>query len=274
MRIETHDKGAAIRTQHCLLFIVTALLASCGGGGGGGPSGPSTPQETVSSVLVTPNAASLRSGETLQLTATAVASNGSQITGCSFTFTSLLPVVASVTPSGLVSAGSPGGAIIRVAANCGPAGTGTGTATITVTLALVTVGGIYDIVHTITGTNCLAVNNLFSTPATVSHTPGSSQITLTFGSFQLRGTLQAGGVFVISPNLVNNIAPPGVLSQTWSVQGQFTEGGLGGLLGLVTISTSVNPDGSFDLIAPGDPIPCTIQATWEGVKIAGEPNDL
>ena len=92
-----------------------------------------------------------------------------------------------------------------------------------------------------------------------------------FGTFQLNGTVQAGGVFVFPP-LGNNIFTPGILSQTWAAQGVFTVDGLGAV---ITIDTSMNPDGTFN-VPQGGPaaIPCTINATWAGTKTAGPPNVL
>ncbi len=77
------------------------LLASCGGGGDGGT--PQVKPVTVATVRVTPSAAALDIGATIQLNATATDAIGTVIAGKTVTWTSATPAVATVTTTGLVS---------------------------------------------------------------------------------------------------------------------------------------------------------------------------
>src|SRR3981081_1147537 len=60
------------------LVAVGSLLSACGGGGGDAGGGGGTQTPTLSSITVGPASASVAAGLTLQFTATAVYSDGSQ----------------------------------------------------------------------------------------------------------------------------------------------------------------------------------------------------
>lgn len=97
-------------------FGVSLILFSCGGGGGGDkPDGPVTPSKVaVTSVSLSKTEADLIIGSTLQLTATVNPSNATEKT---VTWTSSNTTVASVTPTGLVTANAAGTA--NITASCG-----------------------------------------------------------------------------------------------------------------------------------------------------------
>lgn len=100
------------------LFVLglSIILLSCGGGGGGDkPEGPITPSKVVvTSVSLSKTEADLVVGSTLQLTATVNPSNATEKT---VTWTSSNTTVASVTPTGLVTANAAGTA--NITASCG-----------------------------------------------------------------------------------------------------------------------------------------------------------
>ena len=116
------------------LLALSALgLVSCGGGGEDKPDGPITPANIpVSSVTLSKTSAELIIGNTLQLTATVSPSNA---TDKSVTWTSSNSTVASVSPTGLVTAKAIGSAVITV-----KAGSKSGTCAVTVTAS----GGLDD----------------------------------------------------------------------------------------------------------------------------------
>lgn len=97
-------------------LLITAIVSSCGGGGGGDkPDGPITPSTiAVSSVSLSKTEADLVIGKTLQLTATVSPSNATDKT---VTWASSNSTVASVTPTGLVTANAAGTA--NITASCG-----------------------------------------------------------------------------------------------------------------------------------------------------------
>lgn len=98
------------------LALFAISLMSCGGGGGGDkPDGPITPDAVaVTSVTLSKTEADMIVGSTLQLTATVNPSNASDK---HVTWTSSNAAVASVTPTGLVTAISAGNA--NITASCG-----------------------------------------------------------------------------------------------------------------------------------------------------------
>ncbi|MGH7584625.1 MAG: Ig-like domain-containing protein [Gemmatimonadales bacterium] len=101
IRLEQGGRPAA-----ALVFAALAL-AACGGDGGGG-SGP----EPVASVTVAPSDVTLPVGESQQLTATARDAAGAALAGRTITWESSDDGVATVTPTGLVSAVGPGAATV------------------------------------------------------------------------------------------------------------------------------------------------------------------
>lgn len=87
-------------------FVLALTVASCGG-----RDGPTDP-ETVASVLVTPDTATLVVGTTRQLTGSALDASGHPLAGRRMVWTSSSSVVAAVDSLGLVKALSPGVATI------------------------------------------------------------------------------------------------------------------------------------------------------------------
>src|SRR5204863_6580386 len=84
------------------------------------------PVASVASVAVSPATASIRVGQTVQLTATPKDSAGSALTGRTVTWASSNTAVATVSPSGLVTTKAAGSATITATSE-GKAGSATGT---------------------------------------------------------------------------------------------------------------------------------------------------
>ena len=100
-----------------MCLVAASVLSSCGGGGGDKPnSGPYTPPANVavSSVSVSPSTSELVIGSTVQLSATVSPSNA---TDKSVTWSSSNQTVATVTPTGLVTAKAEGSANITANAS-------------------------------------------------------------------------------------------------------------------------------------------------------------
>lgn len=146
-----------------LLALGTAsMVAACGGRGGDTPASP----VTVTSILVTPPAASIAQGTTVQLTATPRDVRGNALSGRAIVWSSSNVGIATVTLTGLVAGLSAGGPIAVTATSEGK----TGAAQVTVTAppvasvtvspatASVTVGGMTQLVATLrdAGNNVLA----------------------------------------------------------------------------------------------------------------------
>lgn len=105
----------ATYTKALILFVSPLIIYSCGGGGGDKPNGPITPSVVpVTSVTLSKTSAEMEIGNTLQLTATVSPSNA---TDKSVTWGSSNSSVATVTPTGLVTAKAEGSA--NVTASCG-----------------------------------------------------------------------------------------------------------------------------------------------------------
>lgn len=109
----------ACASRPSLGLLLTALLAACGG--------DSTSAPNIASLEVSPSSASLVSGATQTLTATARDSKGSAIAGASIAWTSSSDAVVTVSASGLVTAVAPGTATISASS-----GGRSATATLTV----------------------------------------------------------------------------------------------------------------------------------------------
>jgi uncharacterized protein YjdB len=88
------------------------ITASSEGQSGSAAITVTVPPPTVAVVTVTPSNADLETGESVQLTATARSSNGTIISGQTFSWLSSNPAVATVSSSGLVQAVSAGSATI------------------------------------------------------------------------------------------------------------------------------------------------------------------
>lgn len=104
-----------MKTPKILAVIAIATIVySCGGGGGDKPDGPITPSVvSVTSVSVSKTAEELVIGNTLQLSATVSPSNATDKT---VTWSSSNSTVASVSPTGLVTAKAEGSA--NITASC------------------------------------------------------------------------------------------------------------------------------------------------------------
>lgn len=105
------------RLLKTVFFILPlALLYACGGGGKDNPSTPYTPPANVavSSVSISTTSAELEIGKTLQLTATISPSNA---TDKSVSWTTSSATVATVTPTGMVTAKAEG--TTNITATCG-----------------------------------------------------------------------------------------------------------------------------------------------------------
>ncbi|MBL0170536.1 MAG: Ig-like domain-containing protein [Gemmatimonadaceae bacterium] len=91
-----------------LTLASVALLFACGGGSDTpttpNPPPPPPPNNTVTSVVVTPGSVALSVPASVQLTATARNSAGTELTGQTYTWTSSASAVATVAQTGLVTA--------------------------------------------------------------------------------------------------------------------------------------------------------------------------
>lgn len=108
-----------MKTFKALAFIaIAAVVCSCGGGKEDKPDGPITPSVVaVTSVSLSKTESELVIGNTLQLTATVYPSNATEK---NITWNSSNTTVATVTPTGLVTAKAAGTAeIIALSANSG-----------------------------------------------------------------------------------------------------------------------------------------------------------
>ena len=119
-------------TPRSAALAILVFLSSCGGGGGDGTTVPAIP--AVSTIEVSPSAASLTPSETQQLTATLKDATGQALSGKTLTWTSSAPAQATVSNSGLVTAVSGGTATITATSEGK-----SGTALITVTVPVATV---------------------------------------------------------------------------------------------------------------------------------------
>jgi glucose/arabinose dehydrogenase len=108
------SKPSMNRMLPAVLPMLVASIAGCGGDGSNVP-GPS-PVAPVASVTVTAPATTVPVGGTVQLTATAKDANGTVLEGRAFEWATSDASVASVSPTGLVTALAEGPVEIRVTA--------------------------------------------------------------------------------------------------------------------------------------------------------------
>ena len=113
------------------VFLVALLASACGGDDDPEPMGV----QEVANVSVDPGTATLASfGATQQLSASATDASGGNVAGATFTWSSSAAAVATVSPTGLVTAVSNGTATVTATAD----GI-SGTASITVAQAAATI---------------------------------------------------------------------------------------------------------------------------------------
>jgi hypothetical protein len=130
------------RTTHVRLLRSTALLlglalatANCGGGGDSGPSGTTAPDNTVTSITISPSSElSVVSGTTTTFSASATAHDGHVISNPSITWTSSSPAVAVMSGAQLTA--------VKVGTATITATSGTATASVSVT---VTPGAVHQL---------------------------------------------------------------------------------------------------------------------------------
>jgi uncharacterized protein YjdB len=90
-------------------ILIPVLVLGCGGDEGAGVQEP----DRVAAVIVSAPTTMIRVGDTVQLTASARDADGNVLEGRSFTWTSGIGTVASVSPNGLVTGLVKGASEIR-----------------------------------------------------------------------------------------------------------------------------------------------------------------
>jgi len=101
--------------QIALGCVLTACLAACWGGGAADqPAGPNGTTPPFTRLALAPSSATVRSGDTVRITATPLDAQGSAVAGLPApTFESSDPITASVDAGGLVTGQAQGTAFIR-----------------------------------------------------------------------------------------------------------------------------------------------------------------
>lgn len=100
-----------------ILLVLAAPIAGCGGSSGNSNAGgQSPPPVAIATVSISPSAASLEVGATVQLTARALTASGQGVDGAAFTWSADRLAVATVTNGGLVQAMGEGETPIRARA--------------------------------------------------------------------------------------------------------------------------------------------------------------
>ncbi len=226
---------------------VAATLVSCGGDSGTGPV--VVPPKTVSRVDVSAATSTITNAQTVQLSATARASDGTSVSS-SFTWVSSATNVATVNASGLVTGVSAGTAVLSATA-----GSATGTTTITVTAAA---GVLNSVAATITdGTIQLGQ---FTQVSVIGRDGGGGTVALgtrvvtwsssnaTIATVGATGTVTGVGV---GSTIINVAVQDGAVSRTASVT--------------VTVTSIPGAPVSADVFMPG----LTFSAFQTIVKVGG-----
>lgn len=200
--------------------ILAGTITGCGGGDNGG-TGPDP--NAVSSVVVAPPTASLNAvGATTTFSAEARNSSGAVVSGKSFTWTTDAGGVATVNPSGVVTAVGNGTATIRATV---VGGTQSGTASVTVQQAVQAVA-----VTPATGTVVVGRTLLLTGSAT---DPGGAAVSpppaLTWSSSNtaVATVSTAGLVSGIAPGSANVTAASGAVSASAAITVQLPSIALG-----------------------------------------------
>lgn len=109
---------AAARFRGLTLTVLSLALTTCGGDSSE-PAGPSNsgPDNTVASITVSPSSASIAAGSTAQFQAQARNASGTVLSGVSFTWSSSDTTVATISGTGLATAGSAGTTSIAATAS-------------------------------------------------------------------------------------------------------------------------------------------------------------
>ena len=130
--------GCMGRSVVLFLLLILVLLAlgpiGCGGGGTVGPA---------AAVTITPSPVSMDLGQVAQVTASVTDANGNAVSTETITYTSSAPNIASISPSGLVCAGSWDSTFIH----CNPGHVGTAAITATASPSGVASGAVTIYVH-------------------------------------------------------------------------------------------------------------------------------
>ena len=121
---------AAPRLLRLCLATATLALTACGGSDSGNTVNPRP--GTVSPIRIAPSSATVDTGATLQLSASALDAAGSALTGRTFTWTSLTPAVATISAAGLVTGVTAGTLSVSASAD---GVTGTAIVSVTVPVA-------------------------------------------------------------------------------------------------------------------------------------------
>jgi uncharacterized protein YjdB len=92
-------RSNSVRIRRVLVAVIFGVLSGCSGE-------KATAPVTVSSVSLSNSSGTLQYGQTVQLTASVLSSNGSALNGRPLTWSSSNDAIASISPTGLVTAGA------------------------------------------------------------------------------------------------------------------------------------------------------------------------
>lgn len=186
-----------------------ALTVGCGGGGdAAGPPG-------VATITLDQTALSLAPGATVSLNATVRDGKGNVLSGRTITWTSSAPTIASVSPSGVVTAVAPGGPVI-ITATC-EGHSASGSVTVVAPVTSVTISGAARVkvgdTYTYTATARIADGSVVvrpvtwsvADPTTANMSPGGVLVPLTASAITLRATID-GVAWTVTTNAYDWVA--------------------------------------------------------------------
>ena len=283
-----------------LLVALMGMLTACGGGGSPSASG-SVPPVQLTSIAVGPPDASVAMGQTKQLTATGLYSDGSkQDVSSSVAWSSSTPAISSINSQGLASGVSPGSTTITATL-----GSVSGATSLTVTAAVLgsiavtpsipsaangttqmfTATGTYSDNSTQNLTSSVTWASSNTAVATISNVSGAGGLATATGVGQTTITAALGGVSgsttltVTAATLVSvAVTPPNSslakgTSEQLTATGTYTDHSTQNLTTLVTwsssattvatVSTSAGLSGQAAALSPGS---TTITATMGSVS--------